>query len=116
MSLHDRVQIVNSACITASSRRRSTAGGRPRRASAVAGAALLGLLLAAAATAITMPPYKPGFPITLPNGGNLFLGQPLLADLGLSADGTKSIVYGTPKGELHVLYKNGSGSWVEAAG
>lgn len=99
---------MNSACFI------STGGGRLRRVLALA--AGTGFLLSMAAAAITTPPAKPGFPITVPNGGNLFLGQPLIADLGLSADGTKSIAYGTPKGELHVIYKNGAGSWGEAPG
>jgi len=63
-----------------------------------------------------LPPSKPGFPITLNGHGSLVGGQPLIADLGLSTDGTKSIIFGTVKGELHVIYKNGSGTWGEAPG
>lgn len=77
----------------------------------------LWLLAAAAATANTAP-LRPDFDPapTFPGSGKLFLSEPLIVDLGLSADGTKSIVFGTFSGELHVIYKNGSGTWGEAPG
>jgi hypothetical protein len=67
------------------------------------------------------PSSKPGFPVTIPGGGyihaNQVAGQVLVTDLKLSADGTKSIVWGTTisatSGLLHVLYKNSAGNWVE---
>src|SRR5258708_2774783 len=77
------------------------------------------LLLAgcgAGLAAQNLPPSKPGFPITLNGHGTLVGGQPLIANLGLTADGTKQIIFGTNKGELHVIYKNGSGVWGEAPG
>jgi hypothetical protein len=78
----------------------------------------LWLLVTASAAAQVAPPRKPGFspPLTFTGSGKLFLSEPLIADLGLSADGTKSIVFGTFSGELHVIYKNGSGVWGEAPG
>jgi hypothetical protein len=77
------------------------------------------LLLAgcgAGLAAQNLPPNKPGFPITLNGHGTLVGSQPLIANLGLSTDGTKQIIFGTNKGELHVIYKNGSGVWGEAPG
>ncbi len=62
------------------------------------------------------PPSKPGFPITLVGEGTVAVSKPLIADLGLSADGTKSIIFGTTQGNLHVLYKNSSNVWGEAPG
>jgi hypothetical protein len=69
-----------------------------------------------ALSAQNLPPNHAGFPLTLTGRGTVVNGQPLIADLGLSADGTKSILFGTVKGELHVIYKNGSGTWGEAPG
>src|SRR5260370_12515096 len=77
------------------------------------------LLLAgcgAGLAAQNLPPSNPGFPIPLNGHGTLVGGQPLIANLGLTADGTKQIIFGTNKGELHVIYKNGSGVWGEAPG
>jgi len=62
-----------------------------------------------------LPPSKTGFPLTPTSHGSV-ISKPLIADLGLSADGTKSILFGTTQGELHVIYKNGSNNWTEAPG
>ncbi len=72
-------------------------------------------LAASPAAAQTAPPLK-FTPLTFTGSGKLFLSEPLIVDLGLSADGTKSIVFATFSGELHVVYKNGSGIWGEAPG
>jgi len=87
----------------------------PRTTAAAVGFCVL-LALAAAAAGQTAPPEKSGFPLSTAGSGQLFLSEPLIADLGLSADGTKSIVFATFSGQLHVIYKNGAGSWVEAPG
>jgi len=77
---------------------------------------LAGWTAGLAAQQPNLPPNKPGFPIILNGHGTPQSSQPLIADLGLTADGTKSIVFATFKGELHVIYKNGSGVWGEAPG
>src|SRR5689334_8345789 len=90
-------------------------GSTPRGPRATAAAIGLCLALAAAALGQSFPD-RAGFPVSIAGSGQLFLSEPLIADLGLSADGTKSIVFATFSGQLHVLYKNGAGSWVEAPG
>ena len=62
------------------------------------------------ASALNQPPQKAGFPITLSNKGTVAFGQPLIADLGLSTGGVKSILFGTVLGDLHVLCYNGGSS------
>jgi hypothetical protein len=81
----------------------------------------LSIGLAGALPAQNLPPRKPGFDdanhgLTLAGRGSVLFSKPLIADLGLSADGTKQILFGTNRGELHVIYKNGSGVWGEAPG
>ncbi len=88
----------------------------PRRRAAAIGFSVLLAALATGAAAQTAPPEKPGFPLSISGGGNLFLSEPLIVDLGLSTDGTKSIVFATFSGQLHVLYKNANEIWVEAPG
>jgi hypothetical protein len=90
-------------------------GSTPRGPRATAAAIGLCLALAAAALGQSFPD-RAGFPVSIAGSGQLFLSEPLIADLGLSADGTKSIVFATFSGQLHVIYKNGAGSWVEAPG
>ncbi len=93
--------------------------GRRRRVRRVAPLAIvltLGVAGIVSAQSPNTPPVKPGFPLTLAGQGTLVDSKPLIADLGLSADGTKSIVFGTNRGDLHVLYKNASNVWGEAPG
>ncbi|HEV7518964.1 MAG TPA: VCBS repeat-containing protein [Thermoanaerobaculia bacterium] len=94
--------------------------GACRRWRPVCRALLLACTLAGAgavsAQQPNLPPSHPSFPKVLSGKGTLVYSKPLIADLGLSADGTKSIVFGTNHGELHVLYKNGSNVWDEAPG
>jgi len=63
-----------------------------------------------------LPPSKPGFPIDLVGQGGVSFSFPVAADLGLSTDGTKSIVFGTVQGELWVIRKEGNGIWGVAPG
>jgi hypothetical protein len=70
---------------------------------------------ALAAQSPNLPPNKSGFPHTVTGGGAVNFSQPVVADLGLSPGGVKSIVFGTKTGFLHVIYWNGS-SWGEAPG
>ncbi|HEX5760380.1 MAG TPA: FG-GAP-like repeat-containing protein [Thermoanaerobaculia bacterium] len=78
-------------------------------------AAGLWLLLAPAlASAQNGPPYKPGFPLTIPGQGAP--GSDVLpVDLGLTP-GFKSILYGLLNGKLYVIRRNGAASWGVAAG
>src|SRR5215467_5869706 len=78
--------------------------------------ALLGGAGALHAQQPNFPPSHPGFPLVLSGRGSVVFSKPVIADLGLSADGTKQIVFGTNHGELHVIYKNSSNVWGEAPG
>lgn len=63
-----------------------------------------------------LPASKPGFPIDLIGQGSVSFSFPVADDLGLSTDGTKSIVFGTVQGELWVIRKDGNGVWGVAPG
>ncbi|MDP9121019.1 MAG: VCBS repeat-containing protein [Acidobacteriota bacterium] len=61
------------------------------------------------------PPYRTGFPLTLPGQGPVTYSQPVIADLGLPG-GVKSIIFGTTHGDLHVLNSLNGTTWGEAPG
>lgn len=63
-----------------------------------------------------LPPSKPGFPVILAGEGGLSFTGPAVADMGLSADGTDSLIFGTNQGELWILRKAANGSWTAAPG
>lgn len=67
---------------------------------------LLWLFLPSVAVGQNYPPYKPGFPVTLPGAGTT-RGHPIVADLGLTP-GHKSIIFGTVTGRLYVILWDGS--------
>lgn len=90
--------------------------GMPCRASWVALAWVLLSSLPAAAQLPLTPTVKPGFPIELPGQGSVAFTYPVAADLGLSVDGTRSIVFGTVQGELWVIRKAANGTWGVAPG
>ena len=67
---------------------------------------LLWLFLPSVAVGQNYPPYKPGFPVTLPGAGTI-RGHPVVADLGLTP-GHKSIIFGTVTGRLYVILWDGT--------
>ena len=77
---------------------------------------MFGLASSGLAMQPLLPPSKPGFPIDLQGQGGVSFSFPAAADLGLSNDGTKSIVFGTVQGELWVIRKADDGVWGVAPG
>jgi hypothetical protein len=64
-----------------------------------------------------MPPYKAGFPLTLPGQGGVNT-KPALVDLKIPGDtaGVKSIVFAGNNGNLHVIHRTSATTWAEAPG
>jgi FG-GAP-like repeat len=80
-------------------------------------AALLFLTTASPLLAQNLPPYKAGFPLTLP-GQEGVNTKPALADLKIPGDtaGVKSIVFVGNNGNLHVIHRTSPTTWAEAPG
>jgi hypothetical protein len=87
-----------------------------RAALAVGLAAALAASVAVAQPPPQLPPDKPGFPVNLVGQGALSFTGPIVADFGLSSDGTDSIVFGTDHGELWIVRKLNNGVWAPAPG